>query len=53
MYRMKSQTPTIHGIGTVAQLLGIFIIWRAGTGLVPAALRFENYKLWMRTELIL
>lgn len=45
---------TFHAaLGTFGQLLGLFIILRAGTNFVPAALRFENYKLWMRTELVL
>jgi hypothetical protein len=46
--------PTLHaGLGTVAQLLGLFIALRAGTNLLPEVLRFRNYKLWMRAELIL
>ncbi|MGH7831018.1 MAG: DUF420 domain-containing protein [Candidatus Binatia bacterium] len=46
--------PTFHAaLGTIAQLLGLFIILRAGTNLLPQILRFENYKLWMRTELAL
>jgi uncharacterized membrane protein YozB (DUF420 family) len=46
--------PAVHaGLGTIAQLLGLFIVWRAGTGFLPSMLRFENYKLWMRTELVL
>lgn len=54
LHRPYYWVPTLHaGLGTLAQLLGLFIIWQAGTGLVPAALRFENYKLWMRTELVL
>jgi uncharacterized membrane protein YozB (DUF420 family) len=54
LHRAYYWVPALHAaLGSAAQLLGLFIIWRAGTGLVPAALRFENYKLWMRTELIL
>lgn len=46
--------PTFHAVlGTVAQLLGLFIILRAGTNLLPPALCFDNYKLWMRTALAL
>ena len=45
---------TAHALlGTLAELLGIYIILRAGTSLVPTAFRFENYKRWMRTELVL
>jgi hypothetical protein len=35
--------------GTVALLLGIYVVLVAGTPLVPKALRFGNYKIWMRT----
>jgi uncharacterized membrane protein YozB (DUF420 family) len=41
---------TIHAIiGTVTFLLGIFVVLRANQ-LVPVALRFKNYKLFMRTS---
>lgn len=39
--------------GSIAELLGLYIILRAGTNLLPEALRFKNYKPWMRTELAL
>jgi plastocyanin/uncharacterized membrane protein YozB (DUF420 family) len=43
---------TLHaGLGTVAELLGLYIVLRAATNLVPARLRFQNYKVWMRTAL--
>jgi plastocyanin/uncharacterized membrane protein YozB (DUF420 family) len=46
--------PTAHAAaGFVAELLGLYVILRAGTNLLPGALRFENYKLWMRTTLVL
>jgi plastocyanin len=46
--------PAAHAvIGTVAELLGLYIILRAGTDLLPKALRFANYRLWMRTALAL
>ena len=35
--------------GTVALLVGIYVVLVAGTSLVPDALRFGNYKAWMRT----
>lgn len=45
---------TLHAaLGSVAELLGLYIVLRAGTNWLPRALRFENYKLWMRTELAL
>ena len=46
--------PTLHAIlGSAAQLLGLYILIRAGTNLLPRALCFQNYRLWMRTELAL
>jgi plastocyanin len=46
--------PLAHAIfGTVAELLGLYIILRAGTDMLPQSLRFENYKPWMRTALAL
>ena len=39
---------TLHGIiGAIALLLGVFVMLR-GNELVPAGLRFKNYKLFMR-----
>lgn len=39
---------TIHAIvGTIGLLLGIFVVLR-GNGLAPKALRFKNYKVFMR-----
>jgi uncharacterized membrane protein YozB (DUF420 family) len=39
---------TVHAfVGTLGLLLGIFVVLR-GNGLVPVALRFTNYKLFMR-----
>ena len=41
---------TVHAlVGTVGMLLGVFIVLR-GNKLVPKALRFKNYKLFMRTS---
>ena len=41
---------TTHAIvGTIGLLLGIFVVLR-GNNLVPKALRFKNYKLFMRTS---
>ena len=38
-------------LGTVAELLGIYIVLVAGTKLVPPSLRFTHWKRWMRIEL--
>jgi len=46
--------PTLHAaLGGTAQLLGLYIVLRAGTNLLPRPLCFQNYKLWMRAELVL
>ena len=36
-------------MGSAALLLGIYVVLVAGTPLVPRALRFANYRTWMRT----
>ena len=39
---------TVHAVvGTIGLLLGVFVVLR-GNGLVPKALRFKNYKMFMR-----
>jgi uncharacterized membrane protein YozB (DUF420 family) len=44
----------IHGLlGVSAELLGLYIVIVAGTSLLPRWLRFKDWKLWMRTELML
>jgi uncharacterized membrane protein YozB (DUF420 family) len=44
----------IHALlGITAEVLGLYIVIVAGTRLLPQWLRFKNWKLWMRTELIL
>jgi plastocyanin/uncharacterized membrane protein YozB (DUF420 family) len=46
--------PYVHAaLGTVAEVLGIYIVLVAATKLVPGKLRFKRYKPWMRTELVL
>ena len=39
--------------GTAALLLGVYVVLVAGTPLIPRALRFRNYKRWMRTLIVL
>ena len=41
------------GLGTVAELLGIYIVLVAATKVVPPSLRFTEWKRWMRIELAL
>jgi len=44
----------IHAsLGVTAELLGLYIVIVAGTKLLPRRLRFNNWKSWMRTELVL
>ena len=43
---------TAHAaLGSIAEVLGIYIILSAGLKVLPNALTFENYKPWMRAEL--
>jgi hypothetical protein len=45
---------TAHAaLGTVAEGGGLYILLAVGTSLLPARLRIKNYKLWMRTVLVL
>jgi len=41
------------GLGTIAELLGLYIFVVAGTNILPKRLRFTRYKPWMRTALAL
>ncbi len=44
----------IHaGLGTLAEVLGIYIVLVAATKILPRALRFKRFKRWMRFELAL
>jgi plastocyanin/uncharacterized membrane protein YozB (DUF420 family) len=44
----------IHaGLGTIAEILGLYIVLRAATNILPQSLRFKRYRPWMRTELAL
>jgi uncharacterized membrane protein YozB (DUF420 family) len=54
MHRWYYATAAIHAVlGTTAELLGLYIVIVAGTKILPQWLRFKNWKLWMRTELML
>src|SRR5260370_17155614 len=45
---------TFHAaLGTAAELLGLYIVLVAATSVVPRRLRFQNWKVWMRSELAL
>jgi plastocyanin/uncharacterized membrane protein YozB (DUF420 family) len=44
----------IHaGLGTLAELLGLYIVLVAATNILPERLKFDRYRPWMRTELAL
>jgi uncharacterized membrane protein YozB (DUF420 family) len=40
-------------LGTVSELLGLYILVVAGTSILPKRLRFTRYRPWMRTALVL
>ena len=45
---------TAHAaLGAIAELGGLYVLLAAGTRLLPETLRITDYKLWMRTVLVL
>jgi uncharacterized membrane protein YozB (DUF420 family) len=53
-HRWYYQAAIIHAVlGTIAEVVGIYIVAVAGTQMIPKRLRFTNWKAWMRTELVL
>jgi uncharacterized membrane protein YozB (DUF420 family) len=40
-------------LGTVAELLGLYILVVAGTNILPKWVRFDRYRPWMRTALVM
>jgi hypothetical protein len=45
---------TAHAVlGTLAEAGGLYILLAVGTGLLPPRLRIRNYKVWMRSVLVL
>lgn len=45
---------TAHAVlGTIAEIAGLYILLAAGTSVLPETFRIINYKLWMRTVLVL
>jgi len=45
---------TTHAaLGSLAELLGLYILLAAGTNLLPTRFRITRYKLWMRSVLLL
>ena len=46
--------PMAHAaLGLAAELLGLYIVLVAGTNVLPARLRFRDWKQWMRAEFVL
>jgi uncharacterized membrane protein YozB (DUF420 family) len=45
---------TAHAaLGTVTELLGLYVLLAVGTSVLPEGFRISRYKLWMRTTLAL
>jgi uncharacterized membrane protein YozB (DUF420 family) len=54
LHKWYYEAATIHGfLGIAAELLGLYIVIVAGTNVLPQWLRFNHWKWWMRTELVL
>jgi uncharacterized membrane protein YozB (DUF420 family) len=54
LHKAYYAAPAIHvALGMTAELLGLYIVLVAGTNVLPACLRFNNWRLWMRTEFVL
>ncbi len=51
--RYYAVATTHAALGMVAELLGLYIVLVAATNVLPHWLRFQRWKLWMRTELAL
>ena len=45
---------TAHAaLGTVTELLGLYVLLAVGTSVVPERFRISRYKIWMRATLVL
>src|SRR6266550_2122625 len=54
LHRSYYAAPMVHAaLGMMAELLGLYIVVVASTNVLPAWLRFRNWKRWMRTEFVL
>lgn len=54
LHKAYYAAPIIHAaLGITAELLGLYIVLVAGTDVLPAWLRFRNWKRWMRAEFVL
>jgi uncharacterized membrane protein YozB (DUF420 family) len=54
LHKWYYEAAAIHAaLGITAELLGLYIVIVAGTDVLPEWLRFQHWKWWMRTELVL
>lgn|ERR1700677_3090525 len=54
LHKWYFEVALIHGVlGIAAEVLGLYIAIVAGTNILPQWLRFNHWKLWMRTEMVL
>ena len=54
LHKWYYSAAAMHAVlGVTAELLGLYIVIVAGTNVLPQWLRFNNWKSWMRTELVL
>jgi uncharacterized membrane protein YozB (DUF420 family) len=54
LHKWYYEAAAIHALlGIAAELLGLYIVIVAGTNVLPQWLRFKDWRLWMRTELML
>ena len=45
---------TAHAVlGTITEFAGLYVLLAAGTRVLPEKFRISNYKVWMRTVLVL
>jgi uncharacterized membrane protein YozB (DUF420 family) len=54
LHKWYFEVALVHGVlGITAEILGLYIVMVAGTNILPQWLRFNDWKLWMRTEMVL
>jgi uncharacterized membrane protein YozB (DUF420 family) len=54
LHKWYFEVALVHGVlGITAEILGLYIVIVAGTNILPQWLRFNHWKLWMRTEMVL
>ncbi len=44
---------THAALGTIAEVVGLYIVVVAGTKIIPKRFQFTSWKWWMRAELVL